>query len=475
MPRTVATQNVPSRAASFGSNLGRSLGGGGFMEGVMNELNAQKEAEQLNPTRLSILQKLNEIETLTPSQTAIREAAREPRQFRDLVKDPRNLQSIAAISELLKAPKREPQKFIRVVNSEQGKRLGLGIPEGEHARVEFTMDPETNRQVAPPSVLSRFVTREGGTGSGDAPSFFDNDNLQNITMMASRFAQNALSPEEERAFLLSVYDYRQPERDPDTGLINRRPELPDFVRDAFRHRGMSIPGLDGPAPARSESESTARLAQMGGGDPAQALTEQAAATQQTPTIPRDAVIPTWGGGRTVADEVLAGNVTGPAPELARGLSRLPGLGIDFPEQVSAKQMVPLLRDRIVKALQTNPRYATSERQSIIENLMLDPGLIDTPQNFMDRLISMDRTLEIIEGEMEAVVGGQRTRVSGETRQHAMDTLQTIRHYRDYWLPTRIESKAARDRFIEQAAPGTRFTAKDDQGRWRIWKVQGEEE
>jgi hypothetical protein len=213
-------------------------------------------------------------------------------------------------------------------------------------------------------------------------------------------------------------------------------------------------------------------------DPQQVQMEQQQAGGITPTLPEDArVLPPSPGQPSVGELALSGQVTGPIPALARFLTRIPGLGIDFPEQASIAAELPNIRNRIVKALQTNPRYAVMERQDIIANLDIDPKLVDSPQAFVNRLIGVDQFLERLENEMFEVVTGRAQLVSGETRQHAMDTWNTVRYWRGHLLPQRLETREQIERFRDQMPPGTTFTARNrdvlgpEGGEgWGIWQV-----
>lgn len=504
--RVIATGPAPPSRASM---LGAAFGGGlqeAMSESIPRAMVIRRRARELNPLREAILQRAqNQGGQMNPAQAMLVAQAQDPVNFARMMENPQRLQSTAAVSQMLTPEQPESRTFTRVVSSDSdlNSRFWLGIPEGEHALVEFERTTEGIRPIG--GVQGRFVTEgEGDRGAGAGGPFGSSrkGRAWNIMVdLAPGFAEGTLSEEEERTFHSAVAQVRERRTDPDTGL-EIVPSVPDFVEDSYRTRRVPIPGVEsdlvnrpgvdqpvsdqpgknqaqtGSPPPRNEAESIQQLSQIAGEDPNEAVRDRQQTQQQYDTLPTDAQIPAWGEGRTIADEVLSGNVSGPTPSIARWLARVPGLGIRFPEQTSAKQTLSILRNRLVKALQTNPRFAVTERQSIIEDIDIDPSIMDNPQSFMDRLIGVDRQLASLQQEMEQVVSGNRATVSGESRQHAMDTLQTIRYVRGAFLPTRLETRDQVLDFMEDAESGTRFTAKEsavlgeegDDNTWRIWSV-----
>lgn len=529
MAKTIATGPAPSggRAALFGAALGKGFGTEAGKQ-IKQQAQLEQQAEQLNPMREALLENYQQTDNLSPMQAMIKTAAEDPQQFARLANDPQQLQSVAFMGEMAQGPEVEPISQTDVVEggSERAKDLGVNIPEGEHARVEIQYDPSSGRALRT-NVKGRFVTDDGGEGGDGGAgggvggiedpfgSGLRGRALQYVTEFSPGFARGELNEEQERLFLTSVRELRKPETftDPDTGLTRtRRGEVPDYAREAFEQRGMDVPGGESaqttdpmtavgqpgsssyfaqtrPGLAQGQAEEqqrTERLAEFGGIDPQQAEQTKAQAVNEFETLPPDTVLPpaeTPGGesvegmdegpgpgGSTLFGMAADGNITGPVPALARWASSIPFLGINHPEQVSAGSMVPQIRNRIVKALQTNPRYATSERESIIADLNLDPKAFDTPQAYLGRLVGLDQALEDIQEENFEVMTGKRQLVSGETRQHAMDTFQLVDRARQRLMPPRIESKEQLEAFAENNPAGTKFTAKDSDGNWRIWRV-----
>lgn len=333
----------------------------------------------------------------------------------------------------------------------------------------------------PQAALRSSLTSDGGTDFGRGVT---GRSLALMSDFAPAFASGELTPEQERAFIAAVTEYRQPKqfRDPDTGLMQtRRNEVPSFVRDAFDARGMTLPGGDAtvaPADAALDLGGTSGSSSPTKPTPETAETPEQVEAAKFPTLPEDAVIPDpstampeEGAGGTLLHEVQSGNVTGPVPIFGRLAARIPGLGVNAPEMTQAGTMFPLMRNRLIKALQTNPRFAVAERQDIMKDIDIDPKVFDSPQAFTERLIGVDRALESIENEVRDVVTGSRSLVSGETRQHALDTLQSVQNFRKIMMPPRMKSRQEAEEFVKSNPSGTQFVAQDDDGSWKIFEVQ----
>src|SRR5690606_1536450 len=277
--------------------------------------------------------------------------------------------------------------------------------------------------------------------------------LEHMVNLAEGFAAGTLDDQQERIFLTSVTNYRQPERyvDPDTGLlVERRDELPDFVMQALRSRGYSVVDEGILPPVGGDP---VRLARQPSPEAAQ---QHNALMQAMPTIPADALPEAKAlENATIYEIIASGDVMGPGARSARFLHQLPLIGGLVPgqEETEAGREVAGISKRIVKGLQQNPRFAEGEAARILKNIKgIEPSAFRSTSGALSELIGVDRILARIEAEMQEVVTGRRALVSGETRQHAMDTLQFVRYWRGVLVPPRVKPESIQE-FARTAVPG----------------------
>jgi hypothetical protein len=126
---------------------------------------------------------------------------------------------------------------------------------------------------------------------------------------------------------------------------------------------------------------------------------------------------------------LASLTTGPVPAIAETLGRTPLVGeiVRSPQYTQARNFVPALQRDLVRVLQNNPRYAEGERKAIESEINISPSVFDTPGAFRDRLIGIDRALQI--RERNAFETAQSARVGREERVQAMNVLNALQQFR----------------------------------------------
>lgn len=256
--------------------------------------------------------------------------------------------------------------------------------------------------------------------------------------------------------------YQQPPiveryRDPDTDrMIERtlpRAQMPDYIAQAINARSKALgsrPTAQAPAPAPAP-------AAMPSPAPAPAGTTPAPAPAPAPTTTAPAaaaVAPTPAIGEAVPTSLyrLAATGTGPLNVIRSGVARVPLVGgmVD-PKYAQSVNEITGSVAQIVKALQETTRMAEGEREDVKKNLDVLPGLIDRPEAFQVRLVSVDNILAGI--EQGAVRKSKEENIGATRRQEAEQKISEVRRIRQLiGLPIRVHS-------IQQAQslpPGTEF-------------------
>lgn len=282
------------------------------------------------------------------------------------------------------------------------------------------------------------VTPKEGQSGGMFGSGLTGRVLSIITEGAPLFAQSMLSPQQEQVFQSALTQYLQPTMapNPDTGVIEyRRPELPPFVAEALRRRGMPVP-----ASARHVNDAQNPPSTLGEpvgttehGEPIYEAPNDATAMKMMQEVNRNgqrAVVRVADASERPKIWDMASKVAGPIAAGADLLSRTPVIGDmkQFPEFTQAQRYVPLLVNDLVKVLQNNPRFSEGERNQIRKEIELEPKAFDTPASFRNRIIGVDDALAL--REKNAYETARSTEVSLEERRHAMNVFNGIVRFRD---------------------------------------------
>ena len=470
----VATGPVPggSRSAQVGAALGQGFGQalGGIVGRNMRE---RRQAKQLNPFREALMGAIPQGATLTPQQQMIQAAVQDPRMFAQLAQSPQGAFNLAGQFQPQAPTAAYQREFVVRHDSELNKRFELNLAPGDTATVKLSYDQTGN--MLPGVEIEQFARASEGSGTETGPfgNSFRGRSMQHIVDLAEGFAAGTLEPEQERVFLTAVTNVRQPERfvDPDTGLmVERRDELPDFARRAMQARGYTITdqGVMGPV----------------GGDPVhmarqpspEAVQQHGALAQSMPTIGPDALPEAKALENQTIYEILgSGDVMGPQAATARFLHRIPGTPLgEYQQETEAAREVAGIRERIVKGLQQNPRYAEGEAQRLTQNVKIEPSAFRSTSSAQSELIGLDRILQRVENEAQEVVQGKRDLVSGETRQHAMDTLAFVRHWRSVLVPP-ILKPGQLEQFTNTAVPGQKVIVEYSQDNRVVAHVFNDEQ
>ena len=450
--RVIATGPIPggSRSAQVGAALGHGLGVG--LGGIVGQNIAERRAaRQLNPFREALLGAIPQGAQLTPQQQMIAAAVQDPRAFARLAQSPQGALELGGMFQPQAATPAYQREVVVRHDSELNQRFGLNLAPGDTATVKLSYDANDN--LLPGVEIEQFSRASESDEPGPFGGSVRGRSLEHMVNLAEGFAAGTLDDQQERVFLTAVTNYRQPERytDPDTGLlVERRAELPDFVMQALRSRGYSVVDEGILPPVGGDP---VRLARQPSPEAAQ---QHNALMQAMPTIPADALPEAKAlENATIYEIIASGDVMGPGARSARFLHQLPLIGGLVPgqEETEAGREVAGISERIVKGLQQNPRFAEGEAARILKNIKgIEPSAFRSTSGALSELIGVDRILARIEAEMQEVVTGRRALVSGETRQHAMDTLQFVRHWRSVLVPPRVKPESIQE-FARTAVPG----------------------
>lgn len=449
--RVIATGPIPggSRSAQVGAALGRGLGVG--LGGIVGQNIAERRAaKQLNPFREALLGAIPQGVQLTPQQQMIAAAVQDPRAFARLAQSPQGALELGGMLQPQAATPAYQREFVVRHDSELNQRFGLNLGPGDTATIKLSYDANDNQ--LPGFEIEHFS--RASEGDEDFP--FGGSRLgrsdSHIVNLAEGYARGTLTPEQERIFETAVKNVTAPYRytDPDTGLlVERRGELPDYAIRALQMRGKVA--QDGVI--LSLAGDPVHLARQPSPEAEQQHNALAASLR---TIPTDAMPEAKAlENDTIYEIIASGDVMGPGARSARFLHQIPLVGELVPgqEETEAGREVAGISERIVKGLQQNPRFAEGEAARILKNIRgIEPSAFRSTSGALSELIGVDRILARIEAEMQEVVTGRRALVSGETRQHAMDTLQFVRHWRGVLVPPRVKPESIQE-FARTAVPG----------------------
>jgi hypothetical protein len=283
--------------------------------------------------------------------------------------------------------------------------------------------------------------REGEPTPGPLGKGNKGDILNNIIQFAPLFKAGALTPSQENVFMTAITDYTQPTVietvDPMTGaksLRTNRNELPPFVRDALNSRR---PG-SAPAPVsvtggQAGGTPMPMTGGQAGGTAAQARPE--AGQPFLGLTPSNAASPGTYQAASIAPKTtffdLAGTGTGFVPVLVAGVARnvpLDAAGKIGPEFQQSTAMLDSMTNRVVNALQENPRFAEGERQQILRELKLAPRMFANKNGYINQIIGLDNVLEGIERREFTIQNQERTGIAA--RQAATKKLEEISAVRE---------------------------------------------
>lgn len=250
--------------------------------------------------------------------------------------------------------------------------------------------------------------------------------LDNINSLAPAFGSGLLNEEQERLFMTSVTHYTQSRdvRNPDTGLWEkRRNELPPFVLEAFRRRGIT--------PPQAAASTNARGVNAGSQSPQPGQPGQPQEDFPLATAPTDPDQTIW---------KRAGLIAGPISALVEGAKRTPIIGefVGGEATVQARNFVDTLRRDLTRVLQNNPRYAEGERQAIEKDIQISPEIWDTRGALESRMVGIDQALEIRANN--AARTANSSNVGQQERIAALNVYNALINFRAHFgVPPRYKS------------------------------------
>lgn len=362
---------------------------------------AAVDAENMRQGLLPIIASLRpDMAALVQNKDAFNAAMQNPSAYY-------NLSSASANAEPT-APKPVKTRVAVTGDEEIGKRFGLRP--GQQGIMETTADPTTGR------ILNRSLvdySEADGAGGGSA---FGNS----IRGLAAQRMLEEMPPGPERdkaEFLLAREIYEQPSLgfNAATGLVEQRnntmsPELAQLL-------GFGAPG----APVASAPGAAAPAA----GAPAPAAPTGAPTASDAGSF---AALPSGG---SMAEQIWAGNLSGPVNYFDRWYSQFGGIlsdQIQAGETVDAAKASSLLTNKLVSAFRRSPRFAETDRKDLEKDYQIGPEFFTSRQNqFADMvqvILNVDR--DIANHASSIREGG----ISGDERKRRMDLLTELLQLRD---------------------------------------------
>jgi hypothetical protein len=281
--------------------------------------------------------------------------------------------------------------------------------------------------------------------------------LNIFSKMAPDYAAGKLDPEQERVFLSAVTNYTQAQMvervDPVTGnksYVEMRNDLPSFVRTALDLRGGTPPVA--PAPARPGAEKPPASTAVSGapGTVPANVPAEAKDTYVALNTPKDQ--------KTLWNQ--RGLVAGPLPYI-KTMPVLRVFGqVDAKADEARTFFDTAVRD-LIKSLQNNPHYATTEMKAIEKELDIGPAFFDNPASLGSRMVGIDDFL--MQKLKAAQADSNNDSYTVDARRNALNVTRDISNFqKKSGIPPRVYT-------IEevQALPsGTNFLWNGTQSKWK---------
>ena len=285
--------------------------------------------------------------------------------------------------------------------------------------------------------------------------------LNIFSKMAPDYAAGKLDPEQERVFLSAVTNYTQPQSrveertHPDTGVktyvtVESRPELPSFVRTALELRG-GTPSSAPPATGTGKS---------GVEKPTPTSGAPGTVPANVPAEAKD----TYVALNTPADQKTLWNqrglVAGPLPYI-KTMPVLRVFGQIDPKADEARTFFDTAVRDLIKSLQNNPHYATTEMKAIEKELDIGPAFFDNPASLGSRMVGIDDFL--MQKLKAAQADATNDSYTVDARRNALNVTRDITNFqKKAGIPPRVYT-------IEevQALPsGTNFLWNGKVSKWK---------
>jgi hypothetical protein len=308
-------------------------------------------------------------------------------------------------------------------------------------------------------IIKQEAKKTAAEGKGPFGAGVTGATLNIFSTMAPDYAAGKLTPEQERVFLSAVTNYTQAQMvervDPVTGnksYVEVRNDLPSFVRTALDLRGGTPPAASTAPPAKPGAEK-APVSNVVSGAPGTVPAD-------VPTEAKD----TYVALNTPKDQKTLWNqrglVAGPIPYI-KTMPVLRVFGqVDAKADEARTFFDTAVRD-LIKSLQNNPHYATTEMKAIEKELDIGPAFFDNPASLGSRMVGIDDFL--MQKLKAAQADATNDSYTVDARRNALNVTRDISNFqKKAGIPPRVYT-------IEevQALPsGTNFLWNGTQSKWK---------
>jgi len=307
-------------------------------------------------------------------------------------------------------------------------------------------------------IIKQEAKKTAAEGKGPFGAGVTGATLNIFSTMAPDYAAGKLTPEQERVFLSAVTNYTQAQMvervDPVTGnksYVEVRNDLPSFVRTALDLRGGTPPAA--PAAATKPGAEKAPVSNVVSGAPGTVPADVPAEAKDTYVAlntPKDQ--------KTLWNQ--RGLVAGPIPYI-KTMPVLRVFGqVDAKADEARTFFDTAVRD-LIKSLQNNPHYATTEMKAIEKELDIGPAFFDNPASLGSRMVGIDDFL--MQKLKAAQADATNDSYTVDARRNALNVTRDISNFqKKAGIPPRVYT-------IEevQALPsGTNFLWNGTQSKWK---------
>ena len=369
------------------------------------------------------------------------------------------------VSRLAGAARTLPQDMMaRVAEIDKGERaIKMAALQASEKDVDQIMAKNNELMKQKRALFGEIIKQEARTAAAGNKGPFGagvtGATLNIFSTMAPDYAAGKLTPEQERIFLSAVTNYTQAQMvervDPVTGnksYVEVRNDLPSFVRTALDLRGGTPPA----APSASTTKP--------GAEKAPASTAVSGAPGTVPAdVPAEAK-DTYVALNTPKDQKTLWNqrglVAGPIPYI-KTMPVLRVFGqVDAKADEARTFFDTAVRD-LIKSLQNNPHYATTEMKAIEKELDIGPAFFDNPASLGSRMVGIDDFL--MQKLKAAQADATNDSYTVDARRNALNVTRDISNFqKKAGIPPRVYT-------IEevQALPsGTNFLWNGTQSKWK---------
>lgn len=365
------------------------------------------------------------------------------------------------VSRLAGAARTLPQDMMaRVAEIDKGERaIKMAALQASEKDIDQIMAKNNELMKQKRALFGEIIKQEARTAAAGNKGPFGTGvtgaTLNIFSKMAPDYAAGKLDPEQERVFLSAVTNYTQAQMiervDPVTGnksYVEMRNDLPSFVRTALELRGGTPPVA--PAKPGAEKPTASNVVSGAPGTVPADVPAEAKDTYVALNTPKDQ--------KTLWNQ--RGLVAGPIPYI-KTMPVLRVFGqVDAKADEARTFFDTAVRD-LIKSLQNNPHYATTEMKAIEKELDIGPAFFDNPASLGSRMVGIDDFL--MQKLKAAQVDANNDSYTVDARRNALNVTRDISNFqKKAGIPPRVYT-------IEevQALPsGTNFLWNGTQSKWK---------